>query len=71
MLNLVAVFSGYRFSRRHLVTVGLVMIAVTIFAFYLRLAGSMMSTGMLFLTAGTLLLILICAIHKLRKSILQ
>jgi uncharacterized membrane protein len=71
MLNLVAVFSGYKFSRRHLVTVGLVMIGVTIFSFYLRLVRSMMSTGMLFLTAGTLLLILISAIHKLRKSILQ
>jgi uncharacterized membrane protein len=71
MLNLLAVFAGYKFGRRHLVTVGLMMIGVTILSFYLRLAGSMMSTGMLFLTAGTLLLILICAFHKLRKSILQ
>jgi uncharacterized membrane protein len=71
MLNLLAVFSGYRFGRRHLLTVGLVMIGITILAFYLRLAGSMMSTGMLFLSAGTLLLILIFALHKLRKSILQ
>jgi len=71
ILNLLAVFSGYKFGRRHLVTVGLMMIGVTIFSFYLRLAGSMMSTGMLFLTAGTLLLILLFAFHKLRKSILQ
>jgi uncharacterized membrane protein len=70
MLNLLAVFSGYKFGRKHLVTAGLVMIGVTIFTFYLRLAGSMMSTGMLFLTAGTLLLILISVLHKLRKSIL-
>jgi uncharacterized membrane protein len=71
MLNLLAVLSGYKFGRRHLVTLGLVMISVIVFAFYLRLAGSMMSTGMLFLSAGTLLLILIFALHKLRKSILQ
>ena len=71
ILNLLAVLSGYKFGRRYLVTLGLVMIGVIVFAFYLRLAGSMMSTGMLFLTAGTLFLILIAAFHKLRKSLLQ
>jgi uncharacterized membrane protein len=71
VLNLIAVFCGYKFGRRHLVTIGLITIGIVILSFYLRLAGSMLSTGMLFLTAGTLLLILICAIHKLRKSLLS
>lgn len=70
-LNLVAVFVGYKLHRRHLVTLGLAIAGTTILSFYLRLAGSMLSTGMLFLSAGFLLLILIFALHKVRKSILR
>ena len=71
LLNLVAIFAGYKLHRRHLVTLGLAMEGITILSFYLRLAGSMLSTGMLFLSAGTLLLILIFALHKLGKTILK
>jgi uncharacterized membrane protein len=71
LLNLGAVFAGYKLHRRHLVTLGLAIQGITIVSFYLRLAGSMLSTGMLFLSAGTLLLILIFALHKLRKTILK
>jgi uncharacterized membrane protein len=71
LLNLGAVFAGYKLHRRHLVTLGLAIQGITILSFYLRLAGSMLSTGMLFLSAGVLLLILIFALHKLRKTILK
>jgi uncharacterized membrane protein len=71
LLNLAAVFAGYKLHRRHLVTVGLIIEGITILSFYLRLAGSMLSTGMLFLSAGTLLLVLIFALQKLRKTILK
>ena len=71
LLNLGAVFAGYKLHRRHLITLGLAIQGITILSFYLRLAGSMLSTGMLFLSAGTLLLILLLAIHKLRKTILK
>ena len=71
LLNLGAVFAGYKLHRRHLVTLGLAIQGITILSFYLRLAGSMLSTGMLFLSAGTLLLILIFALHKLRNIILK
>jgi hypothetical protein len=33
--------------------------------------GAVLSTGTLFLSAGTLLIILIFTLHRLRKSILQ
>ena len=71
LLNLAAVFAGYKLDRRHLVTLGLIIEGVTILSFYLRLAGSMLSTGMLFLSAGILLLVLIFALQKLRKTILK
>ena len=70
-LNLGAVFIGYKAHRTALVTLGFVMLGIIILSFYCRLAGSMLSTGMLFLSAGTLLIILIFTLHKLRKSILQ
>jgi uncharacterized membrane protein len=70
-LNLAAVFVGYKLHRRHLVTLGLAIVGITILSFYLQLAGTMLSTGMLFLSAGTLLLILIFALHKVRKTILK
>lgn len=71
VLNLGAVFVGYKAHRAPLVTLGFVMLGIIILSFYCRLAGSMLSTGMLFLSAGTLLIILIFTLHKLRKSILQ
>jgi uncharacterized membrane protein len=71
VLNLGAVFVGYKAHRTPLVNLGFVMLGIIILSFYCRLAGSMLSTGMLFLSAGTLLIILIFTLHKLRKSILQ
>jgi len=71
LLNLAAVFAGYKLHGRHLVTLGLAVQGITILSFYLRLAGSMLSTGTLFFSAGALLLILIFALHKLRKTILK
>lgn len=71
ILNLGAVFIGYKAHRMPLVTLGFVMLSIIILSFYCRLAGSMLSTGMLFLSAGTLLITLIFTLHKLRKSILQ
>ena len=71
ILNLGAVFIGHKAHRTPLVTLGFVMLGIIILSFYCRLAGSMLSTGMLFLSAGTLLIILIFTLHKLRKSILQ
>ena len=69
VLNLGAVFIGYKAHRASLVNLGFVMLGIIILSFYCRLAGSMLSTGMLFLSAGTLLIILIFTLHKLRKSI--
>jgi uncharacterized membrane protein len=71
VLNLGAVFVGYKAHRAPLVNLGFVMLGIIILSFYCRLAGSMLSTGMLFLSAGMLLIILIFTLHKLRKSILQ
>jgi uncharacterized membrane protein len=71
LLNLAAVFAGYKTHRRHLVTLGLAIQAIIVLSFYLRLAGSMLSTGMLFLSAGALLLILILVLSKLRRTILK
>ena len=71
VLNLGAVFVGYKAHRSPLVTLGFVMLGIIILSFYCRLAGSMLSTGVLFLSAGTLLIILIFTLHKLRKSILR
>ena len=71
ILNLGAVFIGYKAHRTHLVTLGFVMLGIIILSFYCRLIGSMLSTGMLFLSAGTLLIILIFILAKLRKSLLQ
>ena len=71
ILNLGAVFIGYKAHRTPLVTLGFVMLGIIILSFYCRLAGSMLSTGMLFLSAGTVLIILIFTLHNLRKSILQ
>jgi uncharacterized membrane protein len=71
ILNLGAVFIGYKAHRTHLVTLGFVMLGIIILSFYCRLIGSMLSTGMLFLSAGTLLIILIFTLRKLRKSLLQ
>jgi uncharacterized membrane protein len=71
ILNLGAVFIGYKAHRTPLVTLGFVMLGIIMLSFYCRLAGSMLSTGMLFLSAGALLIILIFTLHKLRKCILQ
>jgi uncharacterized membrane protein len=71
LLNLAAVFVGYKTDRRHLVTLGLVMQGVTILSFYLRLAGSLLSTGTLFLSSGTLLLVLILVLRRVRRTILK
>jgi uncharacterized membrane protein len=71
LLGLAAVFAGYKLHRRHLVTLGVIVEAIIILSFYVRLAGSMLSTGMLFLSAGTLLLIVIFALHKLQRTILK
>jgi uncharacterized membrane protein len=71
LLNLAAVSVGYKLHRRHLVTLGLGIVGITILSFYLQLAGTMLSTGMLFLSAGTLLLILIFALPKIRETILK
>jgi uncharacterized membrane protein len=71
LLNLAAVFVGYKTHRRHLVTLGLAMQAIIVLSFYLRLAGSMLSTGMLFLSAGALLLLLLLVLSKLRRTILK
>ena len=71
VLNLGAVFVGYKAHRAPLVNLVFVMLGLIILSFYCRLAGSMLSTGMLFLSAGMLLIILIFTLHKLRKSILQ
>lgn len=71
ILNLGAIFIGYKAHRTALVNIGFVMLGIIILSFYCRLAGSMLSTGMLFLSAGTLLIILIFTLRKLRKSILQ
>jgi uncharacterized membrane protein len=71
ILNLGAIFIGYKAHRAPLVTLGFVMLGIIILSFYCRLVGSMLSTGTLFLSAGTLLIILIFTLHRLRKSILQ
>jgi uncharacterized membrane protein len=71
LLNLAVVFAGYKLHKRYLVTIGLAIVGITILSFYLRLAHSMLSTGMLFLSAGTLLLILIFSLHKVGKTILK
>jgi uncharacterized membrane protein len=71
LLGLLAVFAGYKLHRKNLVTLGLVIGGITIVSFYVRLAGSMLSTGTLFLSTGALLLAVIFALHKLRKTILK
>ena len=71
ILNLGAILIGYKAHRTSLVTLGFAMLGIIILSFYFRLVGSMLSTGMLFLSTGTLLIILIFTLHKLRKFILQ
>lgn len=69
ILNVGAVFIGYKAHRAPLVALGFLMLVIIILSFYCRLVGSMLSTGMLFLSTGTLLIVLIFTLHKLRKSI--
>ncbi|MEO6052842.1 MAG: DUF2157 domain-containing protein [Chthoniobacterales bacterium] len=64
------IFRGYRYARPHQVNLGFVFIALVIVSTFIRLVGSMMHTGLIFIIGGLGLLILVFCLERLRRGVL-
>ena len=67
-LTLLVIQRGVRLGDRpNQVNVGFVMVGLVLLSIYLRLAGTMMDTALLFFTGGAVFLGIAWVIHRLRK----
>lgn len=65
------IYRGYHVEKTHQVNVGFVMVAVLILSVFFRLAGTMMDTGVLFVSGGAALLIVVYGMNRLRRRVLE
>jgi hypothetical protein len=64
------IYLGYRGVRPQRVNLGFAMIGVVILSVFLRLAGTMLDTGLIFLAGGIGILAGVYFLNRLRKHLL-
>jgi len=65
------IYRGYRYDHPHQVNLGFVFVGLIIISTFLRLVGTMMTTGLLFITGGISLLVLVYCLERLRRTVLR
>ncbi len=65
------IYRGFTIGKQHQVTLGLCFIALGILTIFLRLIGTMLETGMLFLAGGIAILGVVFLLHRVRGRLIS
>ncbi len=65
------IYRGFTIGKQHQVTLGLCFIALGILTVFLRLIGTMLETGLLFLVGGITILAVVYLLHRVRGRLIS